>query len=93
MKQLNAATKAKVRGQGMTEYIIIVALIAVAAIGVYSMFGETVKTQTGTMAAALAGNNAKANEWDGKSKEMVDSNAAKVTDKKDLADYAKNNQL
>ena len=31
------------------------ALIAVAAIGVYSMFGETVKKQTGAMAAALAG--------------------------------------
>ena len=28
-------------GQGMTEYIIIVALIAIAAIGVYSFFGQT----------------------------------------------------
>ena len=27
-------------GQGMTEYIIIVALIAVAAIGVYSLLGK-----------------------------------------------------
>ena len=30
-------------GQGMTEYIIIVALIAIAAIGVYSFFGQTVR--------------------------------------------------
>jgi Flp pilus assembly pilin Flp len=43
------------RGQGMTEYIIIVALIAVAAIGVYSIFGKTVRNQTSGMAAALGG--------------------------------------
>lgn len=45
----------KVRGQGMTEYIIIVALIAIAAIGVYSAFGNVVKGQTGAMAAELGG--------------------------------------
>lgn len=43
------------RGQGMTEYIIIVALIAIAAIGVYTAFGNVVKGQTGAMAAELAG--------------------------------------
>ncbi|HSI48221.1 MAG TPA: pilus assembly protein [Ideonella sp.] len=46
---------ARSRGQGMTEYIIIVALIAVAAIGVYNYFGRTVRNQTGAMAAGLAG--------------------------------------
>lgn len=44
-------------GQGMTEYIIIVALIAVAAIGVYQAFGTVVKGQTATAAATLAGGN------------------------------------
>jgi Flp pilus assembly pilin Flp len=43
------------RGQGMTEYIIIVALIAIAAIGVYTAFGNVVKGQTGAMAAELGG--------------------------------------
>jgi Flp pilus assembly pilin Flp len=43
------------RGQGMTEYIIIVALIAVAAIGVYSFFGETVREQTSAIANEVAG--------------------------------------
>lgn len=43
------------RGQGMTEYIIIVALIAVAAIGVYSYFGKTVRNQSAAMAAAVGG--------------------------------------
>ena len=41
-------------GQGMTEYIIIVALIAVAAIGVYSFFGSTIRNQTAGMAAEMA---------------------------------------
>ena len=52
--------KKRVRGQGMTEYIIIVALIAVAAIGVYSFFGKTVRNQTAAMAAALGGANQEA---------------------------------
>lgn len=42
-------------GQGMTEYIIIVALIAIAAIAAYSFFGDTVRSQVGNMAAELGG--------------------------------------
>jgi Flp pilus assembly pilin Flp len=54
--RLNAMSRRKkIRGQGMTEYIIIVALIAVAAIGVYNLFGSTVRNQTASMAAALGG--------------------------------------
>lgn len=45
-------------GQGMTEYIIIVALIAVAAIGVYSYFGQTLRQQTAGMAAEMSGQSA-----------------------------------
>lgn len=44
-------------GQGMTEYIIIVALIAVAAIGVYQLFGATVRNQTAGIAQEVAGQN------------------------------------
>lgn len=47
--------KAKQLGQGMTEYIIIVALIAIAAITVYNIFGDTVRGQVGNMAAELGG--------------------------------------
>jgi Flp pilus assembly pilin Flp len=43
-------------GQGMVEYIIIVALVAVGAIGVYNLFGKTVRDQTSAMACGLAGN-------------------------------------
>jgi len=38
IKSIRTARRTQL-GQGMTEYIIIVALIAVAAIGVYSYFG------------------------------------------------------
>ncbi|RTL51170.1 MAG: pilus assembly protein [Rhodocyclaceae bacterium] len=42
-------------GQGMTEYIIIVALIAVAAIGVYALFGKTIRNQVAGLAGEVAG--------------------------------------
>ena len=52
--------KSRVRqlGQGMTEYIIIVALIAISAIVVYNLFGSTVREQVGDMAAELGGGDA-----------------------------------
>jgi Flp pilus assembly pilin Flp len=43
-------------GQGMTEYIIIVALIAIGAVGVYTAFGDVVRGQTSVAAATLSGN-------------------------------------
>jgi Flp pilus assembly pilin Flp len=42
-------------GQGMTEYIIIVALIAIAAIAIYGIFGETIREQMGVMTEELSG--------------------------------------
>jgi Flp pilus assembly pilin Flp len=43
------------KGQGMTEYIIIVALIAVAAIGIMVIFGDTVREQFGRITSAMQG--------------------------------------
>lgn len=48
-------SKRSQRGQGMTEYIIIVALIAIAAIATYQFFGKTVRNQTAAIANELAG--------------------------------------
>lgn len=45
-------------GQGMTEYIVIVALIAVAAIGVYRYFGSAIRNQVAGMAQEIAGQDA-----------------------------------
>lgn len=48
-------TDRRQRGQGMTEYIIIVALVAVAAIAVYQYFGQVLRAQTAAMAKEIAG--------------------------------------
>ncbi|WP_057110854.1 hypothetical protein, partial [Bordetella pertussis] len=49
------SVKQRQLGQGMTEYIIVVALVAVAAIAVYQLFGQVVRSQTAAMARELAG--------------------------------------
>ena len=43
-------------GQGMTEYIIIIALVALSAILVFSLFGQTIRDQVGQMSSQVAGN-------------------------------------
>ncbi|MCH8492207.1 MAG: pilus assembly protein [Idiomarina sp.] len=45
----------KQRGQGMTEYIVVLALVVVAAIGVYSLFGKTVRNQMAGVAQEISG--------------------------------------
>lgn len=45
----------KQRGQGMVEYIVIVALVAISAIAVFQLFGQVVRSQTAAMAKELAG--------------------------------------
>ncbi|MBI2893268.1 MAG: hypothetical protein HYY06_06920 [Deltaproteobacteria bacterium] len=46
------------RGQGMTEYIIIVALIAIAAIGVVTIFGDNIRDLFAGATNALSGETA-----------------------------------
>ena len=48
------------RGQGMTEYIIILGLIAIAAIAAFSFFGQTVRGQIAGMANEVGGESGKA---------------------------------
>lgn len=43
------------RGQGMTEYIVVVALVALASVAAYQNFGDVLRTQTSAMAHTLAG--------------------------------------
>lgn len=45
-------------GQGMTEYIIVLALIAIAAIGVYSFLGKSVRNQVAGVAQEISGQSA-----------------------------------
>lgn len=53
----NTPSRKKQLGQGMSEYIIITALIAVAAIGVFASFGDVIGNQTAAMAQEMAGKN------------------------------------
>jgi len=72
----------KARGQGMTEYIIIVALIAIAAIGVITLFGDNIKALFGMSADALAG--------DTQVEKRTSKSQGKL-EKKKLTDFAKEN--
>lgn len=75
-------------GQGMTEYIIIVALIAVAAIAVFTFFGGTVRSQVAGMAKELSGQSAGPNIRD--AKERADSAETEGKKRKDMDEYTNN---
>lgn len=51
MKRISKSNR---RGQGLTEYIIIVALIAIASIGVITRFSDNIKALIGMAIDALA---------------------------------------
>jgi pilus assembly protein Flp/PilA len=71
------------RGQGMTEYIIIVALIAIAAIGVITLFGENIRRLFGASTDALAGNTDVTTE--------AQNRMEKLEKNKSLENFGKNN--
>ena len=82
--------KKKQSGQGMTEYIIIVALIAIAGIAAFKFFGGTVQSQVGGISQELSGK-------DGKKAIKNSQSSAKSAEKegKDLEDmgtYSGNNK-
>lgn len=78
----------KQRGQAMTEYIIIVAMIAIAAIAVYQYFGQTVRNQTASIAEELAGS---ANTAQGKAALSATAAATKADTKNTLTSYTGQN--
>ena len=60
--------------QGMTEYIIIVALIAIAAIGVVTLFGDNIRKLFAASADALTGKenvNIQTREFSGKTEKTL----------------------
>jgi len=77
-------------GQGMTEYIIIVALVAVAAIGIYSAFGNAIKTQMAIMTGEIAGTPDTKAET--KLTEDAKTGAAAGATDKSLKNFSKDNQ-
>ena len=55
MKKMQNLVRSQ-QGQGMTEYIIIVALIAIAAIAVITVFSQNIRSLFAASANELAGN-------------------------------------
>ena len=52
---LPAAFPSNIRGQGLTEYAIILSLVAIAAIYATSFFGDTVKSSFTALGSELSG--------------------------------------
>ena len=71
-------------GQGLTEYIIIVALVAIAAIGVVNIFGNQLRHQFSTIVASMSGSSVQVKSLATKAKEQ--------TNQRTLKDYASENR-
>ena len=74
-------------GQGMTEYLIIVALIAVSAIGVYGLMGSTIRNQVASMTAELGGRSGKAATNSSKTSAAAALSVAKDNDRVNLSTF------
>ncbi len=70
------------KGQGLIEYIILVAIIAVASIGVVRALGQVTSTQLANITLSLQG----------KASRKVNSNSVheSLYSKKDLSDFTRN---
>lgn len=84
MKPSQSPRMTKKSGQGMTEYIVIVALVAIAAIAVYQFFGQTVRAQTSAIALELAGQSAAAKTSIGVAKTAAEGTTGDQLKKKGL---------
>ncbi len=72
-------------GQGMTEYIIIVILVAIAAIGVYMYFGKTVREDVAGMAQEMSGQSSQ--DAQQKAKEAASQATGEADKNKGLGSY------
>ncbi|MCG8535402.1 MAG: hypothetical protein MI808_09935 [Pseudomonadales bacterium] len=80
-------TSKKITGQGMSEYMVIVGLLAVAGIAVMGLMGNVVRENVGGFANELAGQDGTGNQT------QASTEAGKVTTaatNRDLGDYAGN---
>jgi Flp pilus assembly pilin Flp len=88
MKQFKS--KRRIKGQGMTEYIIIVGVIGIAAISVFGLFGDTVENQIAGMAQELAGGDGTAAQ--GAAEKSAGEAQTDAATKNNLKTYTGNNK-
>ncbi|HWX01799.1 pilus assembly protein [Collimonas sp.] len=86
----HSKTALRQRGQGMSEYIIIVALIAVVSIGVFAAFGSTIRHQVAGMAQEMSGNDSKAEIANAKT--SADLATTKAATQRTMKDYGSDNR-
>ena len=70
-----------VKGQGLTEYIIITALVAIAGIGIVNIFGNQLRNQFHTIVKAMSGSSDAAVK-------SLEGKAATEANQKNLSTYA-----
>ena len=73
------------RGQGMSEYIIITALVAVAGIGLFAAFGDVLQNQMAGMSREMAGQSGSQDITDAQGSATAAQNRAQQADS--LATY------
>ena len=76
-RYFSRAFSGKRRGQTMTEYAIIVALVAVASIAVVTVFGKQLRTVYAFMAKRIAGHHENPTDYTG---EVLDKIGAEMDD-------------
>ena len=82
-KFVSFGRKIHAKGQGMTEYLVILGLIAIASIAVFALFGQTLKSQVAAMASEIGGASGGTAQA-----EAVVSGAKAVTNSKTKTDMA-----
>jgi Flp pilus assembly pilin Flp len=73
------------KGQGMTEYLVILGLIAIASIAVFALFGQTLKSQVAAMANEIGGTSGKTSQ--DAAKLSGAAAATNATTKTDMSNY------
>jgi len=69
------------KGQSLTEYLILVALVAISSIGIIRMLGQTTRAQLANITSSLQGRSSQA-----ELQEVKESHYSQ----KDLSDFMKN---
>jgi Flp pilus assembly pilin Flp len=88
----DAYRSARQRGQSMSEYIIIMALVAVAGIGLFAAFGDTLQNQMAGMSREMAGRSANVDIADANNSATVACNRAAQADSLSAYDTQTNAQ-
>jgi pilus assembly protein Flp/PilA len=86
MKIRSVTFKRRQFGQGMTEYIIIVALVAIAGIAVWAAFGNVAEEQVASISLELSGKDGKGEIT--KAQAAADKGVGKANATQDLSNYA-----